>query len=204
MVHIGQERYLNGAKENFQILREQKANLTMFAIVNTIERSVEFTASFPYAYASVVFTAPIGPPFTPLEKLKLPFKSSVWYCIVFACCATLFATIYLYGCAKKWQNFVFGEKNQNPYLNFINVSLGGAVTQAPIRNFARTIFLIWLLGSLILRSSYQGALFSFLQSQKSAVVLESLEELAKYNFTIYSSITILRLLEMGSPQLSHR
>lgn len=204
LVRIGHERYLGGARENFQLLRNKHTNLTMFAIVNTIERANEFTASFPYAYASVVFTTPPGPLFTPLEKLKLPFNSSVWFCVLFICGAAILTTILVFSSAKKWQDFVFGERNQSPFLNFINVSLGGAITRAPHRNFARTIFLIWLMGSLILRSSYQGALFSFLQSHKSPVDITSLEQLAQFNFTIYSSVQILRLLEIGSPHLSEK
>lgn len=204
LFRIGRERHMGGAKENFNLLRTNQVNFTMFAIVNTIERSTEFTASFPYAYASVVFTTPHGPPFTPLEKLKLPFKPKVWFFVLCICCAALIVTMYVSGCSKKMQEFVFGAKNATPFLNFVNISLGGAISRAPVRNFGRTIFLIWLLGSLVLRSSYQGALFSFLQSQKSAMELTSLEELAQFNFTIYSSSQILRLLEIGSPQLRKR
>lgn len=79
--------------------------------------------------------------------------------------------------------------------------LGGAITFGPIRNFARTIFLIWLLGSLVLRSSYTGAMFSFIQSQRSAVEIRNLEQLVKYNFSIYSSKQMLKLLELGYPHL---
>lgn len=202
MVRVSYEKYLGGAKENFEMLRKSEVNLTMFAIVNTVERSKRFTASFPYAYTSVVFTTPHGPPFTPLEKLMLPFEPLVWLGVLIVICAALSVTIYMADCPKKWRDFVFGKNNQTPFLNFVSVTLGGVVTQPPLRNFARTLFIIWLLGSLVLRSSYQGALFSFIQSQKSAVEIESLEKLAQFNFTIYSSVQILRLLQLGSPHLS--
>lgn len=55
MVRVGHEKYLGGAKENFEMLRKSEVNLTMFAIVNTVERSKQFTASFPYAYTSVKY-----------------------------------------------------------------------------------------------------------------------------------------------------
>ncbi|XP_055325489.1 uncharacterized protein LOC129579433 [Sitodiplosis mosellana] len=202
IVRVGHEHYLGGAKENFEMLRKGEVNLTMFAIVNTVERSKRFTASFPYAYTSVVFTTPHGPPLTPLEKLMLPFEPLVWACFLIATGAALSVTIYMTGRSKIWRDFVFGKKNHMPFLHFINITLGGVVTQPPVRNFARTIFMIWLLGSLVLRSSYQGALFSFIQSQKSAVEIESLEKLAEFNFTIYSSVQIIRLLQLGSPHLS--
>lgn len=204
MVRVGKEIYTGGAKENFHMLRKKEVNLTMFAIVNTVERSKEFTASFPYAYVSVVFTTPHGPPYSPLEKLILPFESFVWLNVVIVIGTALILTIYASYSSKKWRDFIFGAKNRTPFLNFINLTLGGAVTQAPVRNFARTIFLIWLLGSLVLRSSYQGALFRFIQSQKPAVEIDSLEKLVQFNFSIYSSVQILRLLEIGSPHLSKK
>lgn len=207
MVRIGTKNYLSGAVENFRMLKMRKVNFTMFAAVNTVERSKEFTSSFPYAYSSVVYTIPNGPPYSPLTKLVLPFEKNVWLWIV-VCTGMAFITItFISGCcAKKWRDFVFGSKNQTPFLNYINIMLGGAITAvgSPVRNFARTIFLIWLLGSLILRSSYQSALFRFIQSQKSAIEIHSLEQLVKYNFSIYSSMQMIRLLEIGYPHLSEK
>lgn len=204
MVRVGAQKYLGRATENFQMLREKEVNLTMFAIVNTVERSKEFTASLPYAYAPVMFTTPHGPPFTPLEKLILPFDELVWLCMGIVTGAAFISIVYVSCCSTEWRNFVFGAKNHTPFLNYINITLGGVVAEAPVRNFARTILLIWLLGSLVLRSSYTGALFSFIQSQKSAIEIDSLEKLVQYNFSIYSSMQMLRLLEIGSPHLSKK
>lgn len=204
MVRVGHEKYLGGAKENFHMLRRQRVNLTMFAIVNTPQRSQEFTASFPYTYSAVVFTIPQGPPYSPLEKLALPFEPLVWVCVFIISATACAVIIYTYGLSRKWQKFTFGDRNDHPLLNYINMTLGGVVTQPPTRNFARTIFTIWLFGSLVLRSSYQGALFSFIQSRRSAVQIDSLEKLAQFNYTIYSSEQILQLLEIGSPHLSGR
>lgn len=205
VVRVGMEKYLGGAAENFQMLKMRKVNFTMFAAVNTVERSTEFTSSFPYAYASVVFIIPHGPPYTPLEKLALPFEKTVW-CFVGICTGMAFTIIsYLSGwCSKKCRNFVFGLNNRTPFLNYINVMLGGSITSEPVHNFARTIFSIWLVGSLVLRSSYQGALFRFIQSQRSAIEIHSLEQLVEYNFSIYSSKQMIRLLEIGSPHLSKK
>lgn len=204
MVRTGTENYVDAAAEKFQMLRKMEVNLTMFATVNTVERSKEFTASFPYAYASVVFTIPHGPPYTPLEKLVLPFKPLVWLCVSIVTGVALILIIYLSRCSKKWQDFVFGEKNRTPFLNYINITLGGVITHEPVRNFARFILMIWMLSSLVLRGSYTGALFSFIQSQRSAIEIDSLEKLIEYNFSIYSSKQMLRLLEIGSPHLSNK
>lgn len=203
MVRVGMKSYTSRAMENFGMLKKGQVNFTMFAAVNTVERSTEFTSSFPYAYSLVVYTIPQGPPYSPLEKLFLPFEKCVWLWISI-CTAVAFVAITCVSgcCSTKCRRFVFGAKNRTPFLNYINIMLGGAITFGPIRNFARTIFLIWLLGSLVLRSSYTGAMFSFIQSQKSAIEIHNLEQLVKYNFSIYSSMQMLRLLELGYPHLS--
>lgn len=204
-VRVGKKTYTSGAVENFAMLKRGQVNLTMFAAVNTVERSTEFTSSFPYAYSSVVYTIPPGPPYSPLEKLILPFEKYVWLWIVICTGAAYIAIKCVSGgCSKKGRSFVFGPKNRTPFLNYINILLGGAITFGPIRNFARTIFLIWLLGSLVLRSSYTGAMFSFIQSQRSAIEIHSLEQLVKYNFSIYSSKAMLKLLKFSYPHLSEK
>lgn len=101
MVRVGHEKYLGGAEENFQMLRKAEVNLTMFAIVNTVQRSKEFTASFPYAYTSVVFTTPHGPPFTPIQKLILPFDPLVWLCVLIITMTAIIVIIHALVCCSK-------------------------------------------------------------------------------------------------------
>lgn len=63
---------------------------------------------------------------------------------------------------------------------------------------------IQLLGSFVLRSSYTGALFRFIQSQKSAVAVDTLEKLVKYNYTIYVSPHISSLVASGAPTIQQK
>lgn len=74
----------------------------------------------------------------------------------------------------------------------------------PTRNFARTLFAIWLLGTLVLRSSYQGALFEFLHSRKSAEQLDTLEKLAERNVTIYATSQVYATLNAYAPYLEKK
>lgn len=62
--------------------------------------------------------------------------------------------------AEKRRAFVVG-KAKNPFLNMINISFGGALcsNKVPVRNFARTMLIMWLLSSLVLRNAYQGLKF---------------------------------------------
>lgn len=118
--------------------------MTMFALVTTADRLIEFSASFPHLYAPIIFTVPRGHEFFPIEKLFLPFEMPVWFFVIFVSCdAGLVALLaFLYG--KRAINFLFGRNNNNPLLNYFNILFGGPITRLPTRNFARTLFSIWV------------------------------------------------------------
>lgn len=71
----------------------------------------------------------------------------------------------------------------------------------PSRNFARTLLAFWLFGTLVLRSSYQGALFEFLHSRKSAQELDTLDKLVEHDVPIYATPQIYKMLHEDSPHL---
>lgn len=176
----------------------------MYAMVNTMERSSHFTATFPHHHASVVVSHVLSIPFTSIQRLMLPFQLTIW--IVFICTlAFAFNVIYiiLIYCSDR-QSFIFGRANHAPFLNTINISLGGSIMRPPTRNFARTLFAFWLFGTLVLRNSYQGALFEFLHSQKSAEDLDTLEKLADYNCLIYATPQVYKTLWNDSCRLRNR
>lgn len=178
--------------------------MTMFAIVNTVQRSTEFSPSTPYVYASIVFTTPYGVPFSSLEKLLLPFEPAVWIMIIFITVSSIIIIFLITKMGKKFQHFFFGRNNHTSILNYLNILLGGSVMHAPNGNFARTLFLIWMVGSFVLRSSYQGSLFRFIQSQKSAIAVYTVNKLIEFNFEVYTDLEVYPLIVNAMPMLSKR
>lgn len=160
----------------------------MNAAINTMKRSEHFTATFPHYHVSNVITTVVHIPFTSIEKLLLPFHLDHFNLYAGIC-----VHIILICCSYR-QRFVFGRANHTPFLNAINILLGGAVIRPPTHNFARTLFAFWLFGTLVLRSSYQGALFEFLYSHKSAQTLDTLEKLADNNLPIYAPPQIYNMM----------
>lgn len=114
----------------------------------------------------------------------MPFKTFLWLCvwIVFIFSAIAIALIRCQ--ARVIQNFVFGVKNTSPYLNLTNIFLGGSV-RLPKRNFARTLLAFYLLYSLIIRSSYTGALFNFLRSEARENEVKDLAQMIQKNYRFY-------------------
>lgn len=146
-----------------KLLYEGKANLSLGTFGQTLDRLQIMDMSFSYYQTPLVFTVPPGRSYTPFEKLFKPFKYICWILIGVTFIFGYFGMILL---KKRYGNLFFGL-NKHPYLNMMNIFFGGSVQNLPIRFILRIIVLIWILCAMILRNSYQGKLFNFLQLQKN-------------------------------------
>lgn len=136
-----------------------------------------------------------------MEKLFFPFDINTWSCVSLCfIVSAIVVTVAKYTSTHR-RAFVFGRANNYPFINTIDVFLGAAIHRTPGRNFARFLLLVWILMSLVLRSSYQGALFRFLTSQNNVSLVDTLPKLAKEGFKIYgqvgSSIFFSSLADFG-------
>lgn len=91
------------------------------------------------------------------------------------------------------RNFVVGRRNRTPYVNMINICLGGAILAVPTRNFARTMFIVWMFGCIVLRNAYLGSLFDVLKKRKTARALDTLDELIAANYLLYMNPSVMHL-----------
>lgn len=143
------------------------------------------TATDPYFYTSVVFALPVGKPFTAFQKLFLPFKYKIWFIVTMMFVIGFIVIAILNHRQQAIRNFVLGSRNRVPYLNMISIFLTGECRMLPKRNFARVLVIIWMLACLVLRNSYQGALFQFLQKAKLSSPPNTIDELIEANYTLY-------------------
>lgn len=72
----------------------------------------------------------------------------------------------------------------------INILLGGAMHKLPGRNFARFILALFTLYAIIIRNSYQGALFNFMRMDEHPQEVESLNDMLINNFEFYGFDTL--------------
>lgn len=70
----------------------------------------------------------------------------------------------------------------------VNIFFGGSLGRLPTRNFARTLFCIWISACVVIRSSYQGALFDFIQKPKNVAPLNTVAELIEHDYSLYMTI----------------
>lgn len=171
-------------------------NISIGAVAFDLRRLQFFSASFPYFHSALLFAIPNGKPFTTFEKLFLPFKYIIWSCI-----ASLFAIGFIVIVSLKWcskaeqRKFIVGAKNRTPYINMINICLGGSVTTSPKRNFARYVLIVWLIGCIILRNAYQGSLFDVLRKLKTTPPKDTLDAMVDANYSLYMRPNLFYLFD---------
>lgn len=123
---------------------------------------------------------------TPLEKLLAPFTPHLWD--ITSLCILLAVTIILITkkMTRRQRHFIIGGySNSTPILNMFNTFLGGSIGNPRFAKaryfgtFARSLLMIWLIGCLVLRGTYQGALYDFLQRQIFSSPFDTISKINK-------------------------
>lgn len=96
---------------------------------------------------------------------------------------------------KSKRTFLVGRNNQTPFLNMVNIFFGGSIVRLPTRNFARTMFCIWILACTVIRSAYQGAIFDFIKKAKSVAPLDTVSQLVQHDYTLYMTALTLNMFK---------
>uniref|UniRef100_A0A3F2ZEN3 Uncharacterized protein n=1 Tax=Phlebotomus papatasi TaxID=29031 RepID=A0A3F2ZEN3_PHLPP len=189
----GHFNWENSTGAKLQLFRGE-VNFTVgrFSASLGINDSLLYTVGHYTTYLTLII--PPGRPLTSMEKLFFPFDLNTWCCV--ALCfivSAIVVTVAKYVLPHR-RAFVFGRANHYPFINTIDVFLGASIHRTPGRNFARFLLLVWIVMSLVLRSSYQGALFRFLTCQNNVSLVDTLPKLAKEGFKIYGQEGIATFL----------
>lgn len=121
-----------------------------------------FSITMPLLTIPGTFAATSGLPYTPAEKLMLPFDTAIWTALILTICFILLAIFIILRMSKEVQNFVFGFKTQSQVFRILQILFGIPTFTIPGRNFSRFIYTIFTLAFLVIRHAYQGKLFEFI------------------------------------------
>lgn len=136
-----------------------------------IEDRVSFGLSQPEAYSS-------------FEKMILPFDLLIW---IFSITTffTAFGIIFIINLRPRiTQEFFYGKNVKTPALNVLGIFFGISQTQLPIRNFSRIILMTFTVFCLVLRTAYQGVLFTMMATEIGKPLPKTIEDLQTMNYTI--------------------
>lgn len=189
---------------SFTQLDDKSVNMSMGAIIYTSERSEKYSISFPYYYASFVYAIPPGKPYSSLAIIFIPFKYIIWSCIGTIFLITVLLVFVLKLTTYRIRAFVLGPKNDSPVFNMLNICFGGSINYLPTRNFARTILLIWLLMSMILKTAYQSRLYDFLRTQPSTPPANLRSKIYSSNLKVHVTETFYQNFYDGLPNVRDR
>ncbi|CAD7090650.1 unnamed protein product [Hermetia illucens] len=183
-----------------KLMTEGDGNFTICGYAYTDYRSTFLTASRYYYYTSIVIVKPGQPLYTTLERLFFPFDYIVWWCLgsIFLASYVLSGVLKVFN--EKYLDFLVGVGNDSPILQMFATAIGENATILPKRNFGRTILSIWLLANIIVRSSYQGLLFGFLQKTQYKKIPLTLDGLLDEGYKIYAPRSFISIFEaVGIP-----
>ena len=111
--------------------------------------------SNPHQDDQISFMIGPGEPYTDLERMFMMFDFETWIAISATLFVGLFVTLSLKFVSAKVRNFIAGRDIHNPTMNLISIFLNGGQIRTPGSNFARFIFNLFTIWSLIIRTCHQ-------------------------------------------------
>ncbi|XP_011193653.2 uncharacterized protein LOC105219308 [Zeugodacus cucurbitae] len=180
------------------VFKELIANGTDFVVggfpYKTPVKEDVFTPTFPYFLSSFNFIVNSNlEPYSPFTKLFLPFNSHIWSLLLFIYLGVFALRLIVSLMGVRPSNFIFGATNHMPGLNMLNVCLGGALpsNQLPQRNFARYFLMLWLIMTMLLRSSYQAFLYNLIKSNIGRPPPKTIAELLRQDYQLLMTADVL-------------
>lgn len=168
-----------------KLVVEKQVNFTIGYFATTAIRNKIMTSSYVYFTSNLIFIVPPGRLLSSFEKLFYPFKYIIWSLVTSICLIGFLVIAVLKFQSIRTQNFVYGPGNQSPCLNIVNIFFGGSLHLLPTRNFARYLLGVFMIYCFIVRSSYQGALFKFMQSDSREQPVSNIDEMLQRDFYFY-------------------
>lgn len=164
---------------------QHEVNMSLGYFASTAVRDSYMTSSYVYYTSNLIWMIPPGREISSIEKLLKPFQMTVWVYFLLVLGITLLVVAVLKFQSKEVQIFFFGAGVQSPCLNFVNLILGGSLHKLPVRNFARTVLLIFMLYCFVMQNSYKGGLNKFMQMTIREPEMKSTDQMMKNNFKFY-------------------
>lgn len=179
------------ATGNLGLVLKGEANLTFGGNILNNDRIKFFSIGALYAQQRMVLAFKERDDQISFTRFTAPFEFYIWFLIG----VTLFVATIIILMTKKlnrrWRRFfIGGRNNRSPIQNMWAVVLGNPISNKFIANgkylgtFGRTLAIHWIILWLVIRSSYQGALYNHLQAQIFTSPYDTIEKIQKSNCKI--------------------
>lgn len=122
--------------------------------------------------------------YTSFEKMIFPFDTLTWIFSISVFISAFLVISIMNLLPKHTRQFFYGKNVITPALNVIVIFFGISQTQLPKKSFARMILTTFVLFCLILRTAYQGVLFTLMATDMGKPLPHTLDDLANMNYTV--------------------
>lgn len=168
-----------------KLLLDNVVNITFGFMFISPLRLKCFGASNQYYTTKLQFIIPPQPLLSVFVRLLLPFDPYVWCLIVFVMAFCVTCRVIFHFRPQHEQVFVYGQRYKSHLIDLIALFLGGTAAKFPLRNFARSMLIIFIAYAFVIRSAYSGVSFKFLSKKIEHSPIDTIHELLKNNYSFY-------------------
>lgn len=154
--------------------------------------------SIPYLSIPSVFVISPGRQLSNFEKLLRPFDYVIWILLSIMLLIALLVVLIINFKLKKLKPIIFGSGTQHPVTNIFIGFCGGSQPNLPKQSFPRFLLMMLLIFFLVIRNSYQGSLYKFLQSDSHQRDVQTIDEMNEQKFDLYIYNSQLAMFENQS------
>lgn len=165
-------------------------------------RVVSFSCSNPYLQASLGFCFKESDAYLPFTRLTAPFTKYVWIMTSVLLILSIIIILLSKNLTQHWRHFIVGGRmNRTPILNMWSSVLGNPISNRRISNggrsfgtFSRTLFILWIITWFVIRNSYQGSLYTYLQSHRYISPYDTTEKIRASDCKVLATPSALSLI----------
>lgn len=176
----------------FPSVLAKKNDISIGSLSLQLDRAFLMSETKSFISVPVIMVVPPGRNLSAFQKLIKPFSYLAWILLSTSFISTCFFIIFLRYSSKELYNFVIGKNIKNPILSLLVGIFGLSSHVLPKRNFSRFILMQFLLLCLVIRSIYQGKLFTMLQSELKEKNVETIDEVYEREMTFYTYESMYR------------
>jgi hypothetical protein len=170
------------ATGNFRHAITGNADMILGSVFLNSIRNKVMSPTEPYQIDFTKLVAPRTSAFSPLEKLLRPFD----HALLSAVLVTVIGGVFVVHAIRKLVRCE--DRSMNPF-NVVSVFLCGPQPSSPDKVPLRILFIAFSFVCMVIRTVYQGSLFSLIQAEEFKKGLSNLDDMVDAGYSFYVSNT---------------
>lgn len=180
----------------FQKVAERKSDIFIGNVFLELPRSKYLDYTIPIFFEFVKFMVPPGRSLSELEKLSKTFDTVTWILFAVVVVIAFVAVLVVTFQPRHIKILAFGANFNSAFMDLLSIIIGGSQMVLPVNNFCRIVITNLVIFCLVLRSLYQGSLFTFLQTDVKEKEVQSIDEMFERKFNFYLIKTYFEYLDV--------